>query len=552
MYHYLGPTHRAQLATYKYSSGGSSFISTYVLGPYWNWLVTLFPTWVAPNTITLSGLLLVFANFLSLVALDGELNHSTHMRTYVLAPQADTLLPVVPLLPHAGLPASLATYTPTSEGKVPSWLLLVWAVCLFLYQSLDAIDGKQARRTNMAGPLGELFDHGCDALNTTLETIMVSAVTGLGRSHWTIVGLVSAMSNFFLTTWDEYHTKTLFLSSFSGPVEGILIICALFIATALLSPTMFMQGVLHVLGLEKSAWVREHMAFLNIPLGDFLMVLASLGLLMNAWTAYQNVRKHCRQERLSVWSPLLGLFPFVVQCVANITWLQGQGMRIMTHGPVFVPFLVSWGLSFAYLVGLVILAHVCRRSYPFWNMLLVPSVLLAVDAHLSSPVLQHSVAMTEYAVYSYLALSFAVYGYFVYDVIQTITQESMYDLDSPGSWQAMFPCGAEAQRVGMVGMYVAFYVIVILCDTGAWVCVRTSADTRWICVDTGTGSVWCVDVRVSTTIGIGACRSAGSAAASMRETRRRSRPGKTWMRWPVCASCSSRSDSPQAITTPSE
>ena len=31
---------------------------------------------------------------------------------------------------------------------------------------MDAIDGKQARRTNSNNPLGELFDHGCDALST--------------------------------------------------------------------------------------------------------------------------------------------------------------------------------------------------------------------------------------------------------------------------------------------------------------------------------------------------------------------------------------------------
>ena len=36
---------------------------------------------------------------------------------------------------------------------------------LFIYQSLDAIDGKQARRTNTSTPLGELFDHGCDSVS---------------------------------------------------------------------------------------------------------------------------------------------------------------------------------------------------------------------------------------------------------------------------------------------------------------------------------------------------------------------------------------------------
>jgi phosphatidylglycerophosphate synthase len=35
-----------------------------------------------------------------------------------------------------------------------------FAIGLFLYQSFDAIDGKQARRTGTSGPLGEMFDHG--------------------------------------------------------------------------------------------------------------------------------------------------------------------------------------------------------------------------------------------------------------------------------------------------------------------------------------------------------------------------------------------------------
>ncbi len=45
-------------------------------------------------------------------------------------------------------------------------------LCLFAYQSLDAIDGKQARRTGSATPLGELFDHGCDALSVGEELVV--------------------------------------------------------------------------------------------------------------------------------------------------------------------------------------------------------------------------------------------------------------------------------------------------------------------------------------------------------------------------------------------
>lgn len=45
-----------------------------------------------------------------------------------------------------------------SEGS--KWPFLWYAISTWCYQALDAIDGKQARRTNTSSPLGELFDHG--------------------------------------------------------------------------------------------------------------------------------------------------------------------------------------------------------------------------------------------------------------------------------------------------------------------------------------------------------------------------------------------------------
>lgn len=47
---------------------------------------------------------------------------------------------------------------------------------LWAYSSLDAIDGKQARRTGTSGPLGEFFDHGCDAVNLVLTTFLCAAI----------------------------------------------------------------------------------------------------------------------------------------------------------------------------------------------------------------------------------------------------------------------------------------------------------------------------------------------------------------------------------------
>lgn len=106
------------LHAYKYSGADQSLVSKYILGPYWNWLVGLFPTSVAPNTITLSGLVLVFTNFVTLLAVDGALQCGTDARlahaaayasgaTVVKEAISSESLRVTPLLPRFGLPQSV-------------------------------------------------------------------------------------------------------------------------------------------------------------------------------------------------------------------------------------------------------------------------------------------------------------------------------------------------------------------------------------------------------------------------------------------------------------
>jgi phosphatidylglycerophosphate synthase len=51
-------------------------------------------------------------------------------------------------------------YDVTCTEKIPSWIIFFGVFCSFMYQTLDAVDGKQARRTGTSSPLGQLFDHG--------------------------------------------------------------------------------------------------------------------------------------------------------------------------------------------------------------------------------------------------------------------------------------------------------------------------------------------------------------------------------------------------------
>lgn len=48
-----------------------------------------------------------------------------------------------------------------------------------------------------------------------LEVILAARALNLGRSWWTVASQCASLANFYLTTWEEYHTGE--LSDFKSP-----------------------------------------------------------------------------------------------------------------------------------------------------------------------------------------------------------------------------------------------------------------------------------------------------------------------------------------------
>lgn len=416
--HYIPRNRRTNLLKYKYSGEDRSIISLYVLSPYWNWLVTWVPLSVAPNLITLTGLVFVLSNFATLVVFQPALVCSTTPALLSKAGSSiETLGPslLVKLKSIIGL-SNLHAKCPTG------WLYLSFAVGLWIYQSLDAIDGKQARRTGTSGPLGELFDHGCDALNTTLGAILASASLNLGYSWWTIASQVASLANFYLTTWEEYHTGTLFLSRFSGPVEGILLVIGVFLITSIYGPPFWDQGILTFLGLSSIPPFKG--SSLDLPLNKCSIMFAIFSLGSNILGSYMNVIKAKRQETGSSRKTLLGLLPFIFQTGINLLWLHAQPAILNRH---LLSFMVYYGLSFAYLVGLLIVSHILKAPelFPYWNVLLGWSIIGLADSYIEvlslgyikQPLFQSSEANASKFVWISILVAGLVYSYFVIDVI---------------------------------------------------------------------------------------------------------------------------------------
>ncbi|CAL1694727.1 unnamed protein product [Somion occarium] len=388
-----------------------SLLSRYVLNPFWTWLVTLWPTWVAPNVITLSGLCMVLLNFAMLIYYDPE------------------------YLSEKG----------GADGP-PHWVYFTWAAGLFIYQSFDAIDGKQARRTGMAGPLGEMFDHGCDALNTTLEVILTGRALNLSRSWWTVASQSAALANFYLTTWEEYHTGQLYLAVFSGPVEGILLIVGLYVVSGILGPTFWDTPALTFTGLEKIPFITKYVP--NKGLNEFIMAFGAVVLAFNIITSYINVYKAKIASGDKAFQPLWHLLPFPLTVAIQVAWLSSPSFSrsFILNSPLFVPLLCSWGLQFAHQVGRMILAHVTKQPFPWWDWMWMWSLIGAVDANMPrllnrAPFIQHSPENVKIFIFATLAISLVSYVRFCALVINDITNYlgiacfTVRKKDESGAWK---------------------------------------------------------------------------------------------------------------------
>ncbi|OWR45529.1 choline/ethanolaminephosphotransferase 1 like protein [Danaus plexippus plexippus] len=157
-----------RLSEHKYSCTSASILDAW-LQPWWCWLVSKTPLWLAPNLITILGLIVNIVTTLILV-----------------------------------------WYSPDARQEPPQWAFALCALGVFVYQSLDAIDGKQARRTGSQSPLGELFDHGCDSISTVFIALGACIAVKLGEyPTWMFFQCFCAMTLFYCAHWQAYVTGTL-------------------------------------------------------------------------------------------------------------------------------------------------------------------------------------------------------------------------------------------------------------------------------------------------------------------------------------------------------
>ncbi|CCH40959.1 Choline/ethanolaminephosphotransferase 1 [Wickerhamomyces ciferrii] len=275
-----------------------------------------------------------------------------------------------------------------------------------MYQTFDACDGTHA------GPLGELFDHCVDAVNTTLSVIIFGSVAGFGYSWILIASQFGTLANFYLSTWEEYHTHKLFLSEFSGPVEGILSVVGLFTLTGIFGP-----------GLWKIEFFEINLSFLKldsdfkVTFTTFYIIFGVIGLYFNINSARRNVELHYKSSK-DYFNALKGLSPFFGYYSTVFAWLLYNPIIIEKY---LLPFVLTVGLTLAFSVGRIIIGHLTLQKFPnFTPSLFIPFAEFLIYSLLTR--LGYSAdSITGDLIWTGFGLSLGFYSLFVLEIIYEIT-----------------------------------------------------------------------------------------------------------------------------------
>ncbi|XP_016843700.1 choline/ethanolaminephosphotransferase 1 isoform X9 [Nasonia vitripennis] len=321
----LSPGQLKRLSEHKYSCSSASLLDGF-LQPWWDWLVSKVPIWLAPNLITVLGLIVNIVTTLVLV-----------------------------------------WYSPDAKAEPPRWACFLCAVGLFFYQSLDAIDGKQARRTGTSTPLGELFDHGCDSISTVFVALSACIAVQLGYyPTWMFFQCFCAMTLFYCAHWQTYVSGSLRFGKVDV-TEAQFTIIAIHLISSIFGPGIWMKEIpVPNMGTYSNlVAVTFYAGYVNVFI-QFCKVFESGGVGKNGSTI----------AGTSVLSPII---PFSFVVVPAFIIYRKSAEHVYENHPAL--YILAFGMVAAKVTNRLVVAHMTKNEMQYLDSSLIGPAMLFLNQY---------------------------------------------------------------------------------------------------------------------------------------------------------------------------
>ncbi|XP_050362462.1 cholinephosphotransferase 1 isoform X4 [Nymphalis io] len=323
-----------RLSEHKYSCTSASILDVW-LQPWWCWLVSKTPLWLAPNLITILGLIVNIVTTLILI-----------------------------------------WYSPDARQEPPRWACALCALGVFIYQSLDAIDGKQARRTGSQSPLGELFDHGCDSISTVFIALGACIAVKLGEyPTWMFFQCFCAMTLFYCAHWQAYVTGTLKMGRIDV-TEAQYAIIGIHLISAVLG---------------SDAWATKFPPF-NISLNlmsNYAVVLMSATLIFGYIKVIMKGGVGKNGSTVAGTSILSPVIPFSLVVVPAFIIFQKSESHVYENHPAL--YILAFGMVAAKVTNRLVVAHMTKSEMEYYDWSLLGPAMLFLNQYFNNAIPEYYV-----------------------------------------------------------------------------------------------------------------------------------------------------------------
>jgi len=320
------------LTKYKYQGGEYSTMDN-LFNPFWAKAALWMPRSISPNAVTLTGFTAFFIGLL--VALNDAIEGTK-------GPDARQHLAV--------------------NGSF--FVQFFVAFCMFVYQTMDAIDGKHARNTGQSSPLGALFDHGCDACGMVIGALIVE----LGASNpdndddnqrlLHSLAFVLPLASFYFAQWEHYQVGILPTAGITETQVGMYSM----VASWGISRRFLFSKVGDIMTLPESLdWLSSRML---IEGGELFVVCFAIAVLSGS--VFRVVKSS------GSIAPLGTLLPFMIHSLQFF---------FIFYSPCFKDYrilcMACVGCNFTDLAMRMIISGLCAIKYPFIHWPTIPFTVVS-------------------------------------------------------------------------------------------------------------------------------------------------------------------------------
>ncbi|KAI5579592.1 hypothetical protein BDE02_08G098500 [Populus trichocarpa] len=229
--------------------------------------------------------------------------------------------------------------------------------------------------------------------------------------------LISAVP-FYCATWENFFTNTLILPAINGPTEGLMLIYMAHFLTAVVGAGWWAQQF--AMSFPFLSWLPFVSEIPTYRVVQFLMT--AFAVIPTVGFNVSNVYKVVQARKGSMLLALAMLYPFVVLVGGVLLWDYLSPSDLMSNYPHLV--ILGTGLAFGFLVGRMILSHLCDEPKGLkTNMCMSLLYLPFAIANALAARLNDGVALVDefWVLLGYCVFTMGLYLHLATSVIHEIT-----------------------------------------------------------------------------------------------------------------------------------